>query len=284
MKKTRLFLVTAMILFIGACATQTVSDKTSNKDSSQAPSANKGKYYLDDGPPADGGIALTDIPDAVPQSEKINPAHNRPYTALGKSYKPYKQLRPYRQEGLASWYGRRYHGRKTSSGEVYNMFKMTGAHPFLAIPSYVRVTRTDNGKSVVIRINDRGPFWEGRIVDLSYAAAHRLGYVKDGTTKVIVEAIIPNGVAHTQPQRAGDDNEEKIPAVAASPFIQLGAFQNKNGAETTRQNIITQTGKKAKIKKSGDLYIIYTGTYANHEEAQKTMLELCDIGWCGIIK
>ena len=273
MKKTWFFLVSAITLFIGACATQTVSDK----DSLQTPATNKGKYYLDDGPPADVEIALADIPDATPRAEEINPAYNRPYTALGESFKPYKQLRPYRQEGLASWYGRRYHGRKTSSGEVYDMFKMTGA-------SYVRVTRTDNGKSVIVRINDRGPFWEGRIVDLSYAAAHRLGYVKAGTTKVIVEAILPNGVAQSQPQLSDDGNGEEIPIVAASPFIQLGAFQSKTGAEITRQNITTETGKKAKVKKSGDLYIVYTGTYANNKEAQKIMLELCDVGWCGVIK
>ena len=148
----------------------------------------------------------------------------------------------------------------------------------------MRVTRTDNGKSVIVRINDRGPFWEGRIVDLSYAAAHRLGYVKAGTTKVIVEAILPNGVAQSQPQLSDDGNGEEIPIVAASPFIQLGAFQSKTGAEITRQNITTETGKKAKVKNQAIYISSIPGTYANNKEAQKIMLELCDVGWCGVIK
>ena len=172
----------------------------SDKDSLQTPATNKGKYYLDDGPPADVEIALADIPDATPRAEEINPAYNRPYTALGEVLSPINNCARIGKKVLPRGMVAVITVAKTSSGEVYDMFKMTGAHPFLAIPSYVRVTRTDNGKSVIVRINDRGPFWEGRIVDLSYAAAHRLGYVKAGTTKVIVEAILPNGVAQSQPQ------------------------------------------------------------------------------------
>ena len=157
-----------------------------------------GKYYLDDGPPEGVTVAFADIPDAVPRAETINPIHNRPYTALGLNFTPDTELRPYSAQGKASWYGKRYHGRKTSTGEVYDMYQMTAAHPTLVIPSYVRVTRVDTGKSVVVRVNDRGPFLGGRIIDLSYAAAGRLGYIKDGTAEVLVESILPQEAAAAQ--------------------------------------------------------------------------------------
>ena len=100
-------------------------------------------------------------------------------------------LQPFRQRGMASWYGKKYHGQKTSSGETYNMYAMSAAHPTLPIPSYARVTNVANGRSVVVRINDRGPFLHGRVIDLSYAAAHKLGYIQAGAAQVEVEAVIP---------------------------------------------------------------------------------------------
>ena len=149
----------------------------------------KGGYYKDDGP---GDRAPANVPDAVPRAEPLHKFANRPYKALGKEYVPMTSLQPFRQRGMASWYGKRYHGQKTSSGEVYDMYAMTAAHPTLPIPSYVRVTHVGNGKSVVVRINDRGPFHSGRIIDLSYAAAHKLGYVAAGAAQVEVESIIPS--------------------------------------------------------------------------------------------
>ena len=251
----------------------------STLDTTEAVSTNDGKYYLDDGPPEQTEIALADIPDAVPKVEKINPVHNRPYTALGKSFTPYTRLREYRQRGFASWYGRRYHGRKTSSGEVYDMFKMTAAHPFLAIPGYVRVTRVDNGASVVVRVNDRGPFLNSRIIDLSYAAAHRLGYVKDGTAEVIVEAIIPNNTDNNNTDETSKTNV--IPTTTAT-IIQLGAFLSKDGAEITKDRFIAEVGKIAKIKKSDNYYIVYIDAESASAAAEEK--ELCAIGWCGIVK
>jgi rare lipoprotein A len=116
---------------------------------------------------------------------------NRPSKALGWEYVPMTSLQPFRQRGLASWYGKRYHGQKTSSGEVYDMYQMTAAHPTLPIPSYARVTNVANGKSVVVRINDRGPFRAGRVIDLSYVAAYKLGYIQAGEASVELESIIP---------------------------------------------------------------------------------------------
>ena len=151
----------------------------------------RGGYYKDDGPHERPPANLDRVADAVPRVEPLHKYANRPYSALGKSYTPMTSLQPFRQRGLASWYGKRYHGQKTSSGEVYDMYAMTGAHPTLPIPSYVRVTNVANGKSVVVRINDRGPFKSDRVIDLSYVAAYKLGYIQAGQARVEVESIIP---------------------------------------------------------------------------------------------
>jgi rare lipoprotein A len=131
----------------------------------------------------------------VPRVEPLHKYANRPYTALGRDYVPMTSLQPFRQRGLASWYGKRYHGQKTSSVEVYDMYAMSAAHPTLPIPSYARVTNLANGRSVVVRINDRGPFRSARIIDVSYVAAHKLGFIQAGQAQVEVEAILPGRIA-----------------------------------------------------------------------------------------
>jgi rare lipoprotein A len=148
----------------------------------------KGGYYKDDGP---GDRPPVNVADAVPRAEPLHKFANRPYKAMGKEYVPMTSLQPFRQRGMASWYGKRYHGQKTSSGEIYDMYAMSAAHPTLPIPSYARVTSLANGRSVVVRINDRGPFHAARIIDVSYAAAHKLGFVQAGAAQVEVESILP---------------------------------------------------------------------------------------------
>jgi rare lipoprotein A len=157
--------------------------------------SNPGGYYRDDGPPARPPAQLDRVVDAVPRAEPLHKSANRPYEALGKKYTPMTSVQPFRQRGLASWYGKRYHGQKTSSGETYDMYAMTAAHPTLPIPSYARVTNVANGKSVVVRINDRGPFRDGRVIDVSYVAAHKLGFIQAGQARVEVEAIVPGRTA-----------------------------------------------------------------------------------------
>ena len=158
-------------------------------------SPQKGGYYKDDGPHERPPANLDRIADAVPRAEPLHKYANRPYEALGKRFVPMTSVQPFKQRGLASWYGKRYHGQKTSSGEVYDMYAMTAAHPTLPIPSYARVTSVANGKSVVVRINDRGPFKSERVIDLSYVAAHKLGFIQAGQARVEVEAIVPGRTA-----------------------------------------------------------------------------------------
>ncbi|MBL8437833.1 MAG: septal ring lytic transglycosylase RlpA family protein [Zoogloeaceae bacterium] len=153
-----------------------------------------GAFYKDDGPGDTPPDNLAEVPDAVPQAEPLHRFANRPYSVFGQAYVPATALAPYREQGMASWYGRKFHGLNTSSGEAYDMYGMTAAHPTLPIPSYARVTNLANGRSVVVRINDRGPFHKGRIIDLSYTAAYKLGYVDLGSTEVEVMSILGDEV------------------------------------------------------------------------------------------
>lgn len=159
------------------------------------PRSRGGGYYLDDGPGDAPPADLETIPEPVPRLEPLHRGAMRPYVVMGQSYMPMTELTPYKAQGVATWYGRRYHGRQTSSGEPYDMYSMSAAHPVLPIPSYVRVTNVANGKSVVVRVNDRGPFIDNRLIDLSYTAAHRIGVLAGGSAVVEVESIIPDGSA-----------------------------------------------------------------------------------------
>ena len=155
------------------------------------PKAPPGKpvYYSDDGPPEKVPDDIAAIPDAVPRDEPYHRYANRPYVVFGRSYLPVVNDDPAKERGLASWYGRMFHGRKTASGEIYDMFAMTAAHKTLPIPSFARVTSLKSGQSIVVRVNDRGPFHEGRVIDLSYAAAVKLGIAGPGSGPVEVERV-----------------------------------------------------------------------------------------------
>ncbi len=179
----------ALIALVTGCSHS--SKRESGSDSS---SSSSGRYKGKDkdwGP--DQEIDMSHVPDAVPRYELRTIAGNKnPYTVLGKTYVLMDDERAYKERGTASWYGYKFNGERTSNGELYDMFAMTGAHKTLPIPSYVRVTNIDNKKSVIVRINDRGPFHDDRVIDLSYAAAQRLGITRMGTGRVELEIIVPD--------------------------------------------------------------------------------------------
>ncbi|MFC5477060.1 septal ring lytic transglycosylase RlpA family protein [Massilia suwonensis] len=174
-------LVAALALSLAACSTPKVQ-----------PTKAGGRYYLNDGPPKGITQAQIDaVQEPVPKAERFVSGALKPYVAMGKSYRPMNKLTPYQARGVASWYGTRYHGLPTASGELYDVMKLTAAHPILPIPSYVRVTNVENGRTLVVRVNDRGPFLSDRIIDLSYAAAAKLGYAAKGRALVEIEVILP---------------------------------------------------------------------------------------------
>jgi rare lipoprotein A len=184
------------------------------------PTAKSGGYYMDDGPGLNPPANLDSIADAIPRPDALLARANRPYVVFGQNYTPMVAVAPFKQRGFASWYGRKFHGQKTSSGEIYDMYAMTAAHPTLPLPSYVRVTHLKNGRSVVVRVNDRGPFLQKRVIDLSYAAANKLGYVNMGSAEVEVELI-------TQFDREASDTPREpsrpVAAVVAGVVIKAEA-------------------------------------------------------------
>ncbi len=176
-----------------------------------------GAYYMDDGPEANPPANLDAVPDAVPRIEPLARGPNNPYSVFGQRYVPDTSGQPYRTQGPASWYGKKYHGKPTSNGERYDMYGMTAAHPTLPIPSYVRVTRVATGKTVVLRINDRGPFLGGRVIDLSYVAAHKLGVLSPGSAEVIVERIMPEQIANGTALASNAPPAKPIASATATP-------------------------------------------------------------------
>lgn len=176
-----------------------------------------GGYYKDDGPGRNIPANIEAIPDAVPRIETHAPANMRPYSVFGKRYVPITSEKPFRQKGIASWYGRKFHGNKTANGEIYDMYAMTAAHPTLPLPSYARVTHARTGKSVVVRINDRGPFHASRIIDLSYVAAAKLDLIKPGSGPVIVEAITHDDIRSNAHHRSSEPAPRPQPIPVAPP-------------------------------------------------------------------
>ncbi len=250
-------------------------------------STRPGGYYQDDGPGANPPPNLEAIPDAEPKVEPLQKFANRPYVALGQTYVPDTSGKPYQARGIASWYGKKFHGQRTSSGEPYDMYGMTAAHPTLPIPSYVRVTNVKNGKSVIVRINDRGPFHADRVIDLSYTAAYKLGIVQNGSGLVEVESIDP---AQWSPTAA--------PAIAATPttvtaavekpqslaapsnegyWLQLGAFSVQANAEQLLAKLKTELGalsESVRIQAVEGLYRLRAGPYKSSGEASDAALQL----------
>jgi len=205
-----------------------------------APAAQRpGAYYQDDGPGDAIPSGLEFLPDAFPRVEPYSRTANRPYVVFGQEYRPDVSDQPFVQRGMGSWYGRKFHGQRTSSGEIYDMYRMTAAHPTLPIPSFVLVTNTVNGRSVIVRVNDRGPFLRERVIDLSFAAAYKLGYVMQGSAPLQVERILPVDIAagriplttttlaRTTVPAAGDPvTARAAPAPALVPVVAMPADVN----------------------------------------------------------
>lgn len=176
-------------------------------------------------------VDTSHVPDAVPRHEVRTVAGNKnPYTVLGKTYYLLEDESSYKERGKASWYGKKFHGRRTSNGEIYDMYAMTAAHKTLPIPSYVRVTHVQSGKSVVVRVNDRGPFHSDRIIDLSYAAAQRIGILNAGTGLVDVEIVLPSD-APPVPLKAADTTVVPGSKLPPNTHLQIGAFSSESSAK-----------------------------------------------------
>ena len=277
-------LLTFIVLALSACAA--------------APRS--GGYYKDDGPGERPPANLEQIADAQPKAEPLHRYANRPYQVFGKEYVPLAFVQPYRQRGTASWYGKKFHGQRTASGEPYDMYAMTAAHPTLPIPSYARVTRVATGRSVIVRINDRGPFHQGRMIDLSYAAALKLGFAHLGSAEVELESIEPGqavtptqqaatttppAVATTPPAPAPTQQaatttppaaaptEQALPAPeqAVAVYVQVGAFSSRANAENLRSRLEGEFGwlkDTVQVVAIGNLWRLHVGPYRTQDDAR----------------
>lgn len=233
-----------------------------------------------DGPPRPSEIprTISKSPNVVPRYEPKSPYGNPPsYEAMGRSYRTLDSADGYRETGMASWYGRKFQGRKTSSGEFYDMFQMTAAHRSLPLPTYARVTNLSNGQSIVVRVNDRGPFHEDRIIDLSYAAAAKLGML-GGPTTVEVEAITPGETVPPPPPL--------LVAPAARPnqpnYLQVAAYSNPINAVALKSEIIKLGIRNIEIRVAsfnGDpIHRVLIGPYSEMAELIDTRNRLLSAG------
>lgn len=231
---------------------------------------------------------VSQVPDAVPRAEPLSRGGNpSSYVVFGKRYYPMKQNRGFKQRGIASWYGRKFHGRKTSNGETYDMYAMTAAHKRLPLPSFVEVTNLENGRRVVARVNDRGPFHENRVIDLSYAAASRIGMLGKGTALVEVRAIDPRAPS-TGPRTATSPRPGKPIApsrpVGQAPriFLQAGAFADSANAEKLRIRLRNELSRNVRIAAAdasfGRVHRVQVGPLASVEIADQVGTTLHELG------
>jgi rare lipoprotein A len=211
-----------------------------------------GGFYTDDGPDGPPPVNLDRLADAQPRPEALSPTANEAYSVFGRDYQPLKPESAYKRQGTASWYGRKFHGQRTASGEIYDMYAMTAAHPTLPIPSYARIVNMENQRSAIVRINDRGPFSSGRVMDVSYAAAYKLGFAESALAQIEVESI-PTG-----PVPAPAPTKEEAPAAPLPQasdrrgiFLQLGAFSSRANAEAFRNRILREFGGADWMKTAG---------------------------------
>jgi rare lipoprotein A len=267
---TSLFIM--VTLFTGACSTSPYRDSGPNRE-----------------------VNVAGIPDAVPRDEPISRAGNPPsYTVLGRTYYVKNNSDNHVERGIASWYGTKFHGRKTSNGEIYDMYKMTAAHKTLPIPTYVEVTNLKNGRSVVVRVNDRGPFHENRIIDLSYVAAKKLGIAANGTGLVEVRSIDPDNwqarpnSRYARNYRTGtsSNNVAKTSKPAAEQdaalFIQAGAFTSQHNAQQLKQKLnelLPDSPVKLAFAEQDKLYRVRIGPIPSVSEADRVARTISENGY-----
>jgi peptidoglycan lytic transglycosylase len=252
-----------------------------------SPTDSSSRYSIAQDRAPEGNFDVSGLEDAKPRYETPRKAGNKsPYTVWGKSYQVIDSNGGYVQRGVASWYGEKFHGHKTSNGETFNMYAMSAAHKSLRIPSYARVTNLDNGRSVVVRVNDRGPFHGDRLIDLSYAAAKKLGYLGTGTARVEVAAITvrPDGSMTLAGQPFGD-NSASEPTVGAAEalFVQVGSFSQRDSAQTLLDRVRQVVGSPLRLKEvvttEGRFHRVQVGPFSDESEALAAQSQLENRGF-----
>jgi rare lipoprotein A len=227
-------------------------------------------------------IDVSSIPDAVPRQEPLSRYGNpESYVVYGKRYYTLPSSKGYSEHGRASWYGTKFHGKRTSSGEPYDLYGMTAAHKTLPLPTYVRVTNLQNGRSVIVKVNDRGPFHDDRIIDLSYTAATKLGILGHGTGNVRVEAI-DTGADTAQQLAVATPAVPTATTPVQTVYLQVGAFSSQLNAERLRNEILEQQIAEVRIVETsgtaGTFYKVQVGPLSDTSEADRVVRKLKPLG------
>lgn len=226
--------------------------------------SDKERYVIAQDVPPDAPISLNHIEDATPRYEPYSLGGNKDYTVRGKSYSVINNPEGFKEKGKASWYGKKFHGHLTSNGETYDMYSMSAAHKNLPIPSYVKVTNVDNGKTAIVRVNDRGPFHEGRIIDLSYAAATKLGVVQTGVANVEIEFI------ETKPKAGSRTKLDAYP----SYVIQVASLGNATNSKKLSNKLTEEYEQPSYVEKQDAINRIFIGPIADAIEAKQLLEKL----------
>ncbi len=258
-RQIALGLMLGAVLFLAACSSNSNYGGSDASGGSKAPvNRNDGRYSQDKDSYPDNPPDLDNLPDLVPRYEPYSARGNSDYEVLGQNYRVLPQADGFREQGIASWYGAKFHGHLTSNGETYDMYSLSAAHKNLPLPSYVRVTNLDNGKSTIVRVNDRGPFHEGRVIDLSYAAAYKLGVLQTGTGRVKLEAIVT-------PRPAGQQH---------GPAIQVAAVSDSSKASQLANSLGQRWNAPSRVVRAGGIHKIQLGPFNDLKRAQQLLSEL----------
>lgn len=242
--------ISAILLLLAACSSSPSNTATSSgteaMSTSDAYQASRYNIQQDRGPSQ--LLDPAQIREVIPVQEPRTSAGNKsPYTVNGKTYRVMQSEQGYSERGFASWYGEKFHGHKTSNGEIYDMFQLSAAHKSMPIPGYLRVTNLENNRSIVVRVNDRGPFHSERIIDLSYAAAYMLGFDNKGTAMVEVEAIVPT-LAATREAPPPPRPVLLAPQQAGGTILQVGAFSDLRSAQQLSRKLQDMTSRPVFIR------------------------------------
>lgn len=226
------------------------------------------RYELEQDVPPQAPISVEHIEGITPRYEPYSLGGNKNYTLRGVSYQIVDNAEGFKQRGQASWYGKKFHGHLTSNGEIYDMYSMTAAHKTLPLPSYVKVTNLDNGKQTIVRVNDRGPFHEGRIIDLSYAAAYKLGIVEAGVANVEIEVI----------KVEKPDNPSGLNA-QPNYIIQVASSSDQDRAEQLAQALEKQLRVSAFVQSADSVHRIILGPFDDYDVTQETLNKIQSAGY-----
>ncbi|MEM7026979.1 MAG: septal ring lytic transglycosylase RlpA family protein [Pseudomonadota bacterium] len=258
------FFIVVIVILLSGCGSVSVTKKSSQD---AAPTKN---------------VDVSKIPNAIPRNEpKSRYGNPESYVVFGKRYYVMESSKDFVEQGIASWYGTKFHGRRTSSGETYDMYAMTAAHKNLPLPTYVKVTNLNNGKHIIVKVNDRGPFHENRIIDLSYTAALKLDIVKKGTGLVKVVALEPGQSVNSGPS-APVVTPTAVNTSEPSFYIQVGSFGQRSNAENLKSKLTNLDSNLVSISEtiiSGNtFYRVRVGPLTNIGQADDVVNELTSLG------